>query len=152
MKPFRFTLQAVHTVRANEEKKALEAFAHAQADVQKLLGIQQRLQTEIESLLADRSETLKRPASADAIQRMQIGVKALNFQLHQCNADLQKAVAISEEKSRLLLAARQKREVVDKLHNKQLARHTAHEAKIEQKTIDDFSAMKASGRASVKWR
>jgi flagellar export protein FliJ len=152
MKPFRFTLKAVQTVRANTERKALEAFALAQAEVERIAARKRTIDGEIDVLLAARVDVLKRPASADDIQRMQQGVRALRFQQQQCAAEMQNAKTIVDLKSRALLDARQKREVVDKIHDKQRAKHHAHMAQIEQKTLDDFAVMQAAGRAALKWR
>jgi flagellar export protein FliJ len=152
MKRFKFPLQAVLTVRSNEERKALEAFSKAQAEVERIVSRKDAAQRQIDELFAKRQEVLTRPATAQDIHRMQNSVKALQLQLQQCNIELEKARIVLAQTSRALLDARQKREVVDKVFEKQLANYKTHAAQLEQKLIDDIATMKGFGGAGLRWR
>lgn len=152
MKPFRFPLQAVRTVRLDQESKALESFARAQAEVERIAARLRQIRSEIEDAHESHRATLRTAASSDDLQRLQLGLRALQDHLQESQAESQKAQAVREEKSRALLEARQQREVVDKLHDKQFAKHQVHAARIEQKALDDLATLKSIGNFALKWR
>ena len=152
MKPFRFTLQAVLTVRLHRETRALEAFAFAQAAFEKIAARFRQIQKEIEDALRCRRDALKSAASSEDVQQMQRGLRALQDTSQRCQVELEKAQSILEEKSRVLLEVRQEREVVEKVYQKQLARHRLQAARMEQKTLDDLTTLKSVGNFALKWR
>ena len=152
MRPFRFSLQAVLTVRLNRESKALEAFAKAQAAFEAIAANFRLIQKEIDETLGQRRDALKTAASSEAVQQMQQGLRALKEAAQRCQAELQKAQAILDEKSSVLLEARRDREVVDKVRQKQLARHQLKAARDEQKAHDELATLKSMGNLALKWR
>lgn len=152
MKPFRFPLQAVLTVRMDRETKALEAFALAQAEFERIATRFRQLQREIEDVFDRRRAALKTTANSEDVQQLQQGLKALQETSHRCQAELEKAQAILEKKSRTLLEARQEREIVEKVHQRQLARHQLHAARQEQRVLDDLATLKSIGDFALKWR
>lgn len=152
MRRFRFPLQAVLTIRENEEKKALEAFASAQSEVEKIAVRQRALRTAIDELFGCRREAFERTTSSEELQQMQNGLRSLQQNLQQCELELQKAQRVLAEKTRLLLEARQKREVVEKVYDKQLASYKLHAARAEQKVLDDLATMKPAGAIGLRWK
>ena len=152
MKTFRFPLQAVLTVRQNQENKALEAYAFAQAGFEKIAARFRRIHQEIEDLFDSRRAALKAIASSEDMQHMQQGMRALQETARLCQTELDKAQAMLEEKSRELLRARQGREVVEKVHQRQFARHQLQVARQEQRTVDDLATLKSIGEFALKWR
>lgn len=152
MKRFRFPLQAVLTIRENEEKKALEVFATAQAEVEKIAVRQRALRRAIDELFGCRREAFGRTTSSEEFQQMQNGLRSLQQNLKQCELDMYRAQAVLTEKTRLLLEARQKREVVEKVYDKQLAAYKLHAARTEQKVIDDLATMRPAGAIGLKWK
>jgi flagellar protein FliJ len=152
MKRFRFPLQAVMTVRAHAENKALEAFAQAQAEVQRILARQQAIQHEIDRNFGARTDLLTKSVPSGEIQRLQQGIRVLQDALRRCLAELQKAEAVQDEKKTVLLDARQKRQVIDKLYEKQLASHNAQALQAEQRALDDFATMRSDGNLALRWK
>ena len=152
MKSFRFPLQAVLTVRLNQENKAMEACAFAQAEFEKIAARFRRIQQEIDALFDCRRAALKATATSEDMQHMQQGLRALQETARLCQAELNKAQALLEEKSRELLHARQGREVVEKVHHRQFARHQIQAARLEQRTVDDLATLKSIGEFALKWR
>jgi len=140
------------TVRMNAESKALEAFAQAQSEVQKILARQRAIQQEIDGGFHSRSDLLRKSVNSDEIQQLQHGIRVLQEAMRRCQVELQKAEAILQEKKRALLEARQKREIIDKLYEKQLANHNAQVAQAEQKDLDDFATMRSIGNLALKWK
>jgi len=152
MKAFRFPLQAVLTLRMDRETKALEAFAQAQSEFEKIAARFRQIQEEIEDVFDRRRATLKTTASSEDMQQLQQGLKALQETSRHCQAELEKAKAILEEKSRILLEARQQREIVEKVHQRQSARHQLQTARQEQRMLDDLATLKSIGDFALKWR
>ena len=152
MKSFRFPLQAVLTVRMNQENKALQAYAFAQAEFEKITARFRRIHQEIEDVFDCRRAALKATASSEDMQHMQQGLRALQETARLCQVELNKAQAMLEEKSRELLHARQGREVVEKVHQRQFARHQFQAARQEQRTVDDLATLKSIGEFALKWR
>jgi flagellar export protein FliJ len=152
MKRFRFPLQAVMTIRVNAEAKALEAFAQAQTEVQKIQLRQQAIQREIAGGFGTRTEWLHKSVSSEEIQKLQQGIRMLQEAMRRCQAELQKAQAVLEAKKKILLETRQQREIIDKLYDKQLANHNAQIAQTEQRLLDDFATMRSMGNVALKWK
>ena len=152
MKHFRFTLQAVLTVRLNQESKAMEAFASAQTECQRIGARYQRIQDEIEQVFGMRRTVLRKAANSEDLQQMQQGLRALQETERRCHVELQKAQANRDEKSRALLEARQQREVVEKIQQKQRTSFDAQVARAEQKAVDEFATLKSIGSLALKWR
>jgi flagellar export protein FliJ len=152
MKPFRFPLQAVLTVRMDRETKALEAFALAQAEFEKIVARFRQIQKEIEDVFDCRRAALKATANSEDVQQMQQGLRALQETSQRCKTQLERAQAILDEKSKSLLAARQEREIVEKVHQRQLARHRLQAARQEQRVLDDLATLKSIGDFALKWR
>ncbi len=152
MKSFRFPLQAVLTVRLNQERKALEAFAWAQTEFEKVAARHRRIQSEIEEVFGVLRNVFQRAATSQELQQMQHGLRALQETERRCRVEVQKAQAALDVKSRALLEARQKREVLDKIHGKQLTGYRVHVARAEQKVADEFAILKSVGNMALKWR
>lgn len=152
MRPFQFPLQAVHTVRLHEENRALEAFALAQANFQNAAARHRGIQQEIDDVFGTRRQVMKKSARSDQVQQLQQGLRALQSALKKAEDAMQKARNVMDEKSRVLMAARQKREIVDKLFQKQHAAYQAEVARGEQKTMDELATMKSMGGLAKNWR
>jgi flagellar export protein FliJ len=152
MKPFRFSLQAVLTVRLNQESKAMELFVRAQTEHQKNLARQRAIREEMEEIFERRRDTLRKAAASEDIHEMQLGLRALQESMRLCQLDLQRSQANFDEKSRALLQARQKREAVDKLHEKQFAGYQTQVSREEQKLADDLATLKSVGSLALKWK
>jgi flagellar export protein FliJ len=152
LKPFRFSLQAVMTIRVNQEAKALEAFARAQAELELVLARRLRLHAELESGFAQQRKMFEGAVSAEELQRLQKGLRVLHESIARCETEVRKAQAVVEERTRALLEARQKREVMEKLYEKQLANHQAEVARLEQRMADEFAAMRPAADSVLKWK
>lgn len=152
MKPFRFPLQAVLTLRLNQENKALENFAKALAVFEKVARQVRNLESEIDGVLGKRRDVLQRAAPAREVQQLQQVLRGLQQNLRAHQAELEKAKAVLDEKAQSLAATRQKREVVEKLEEKQMANYEARFARAEQKDLDEFATLKAVGTLALKWK
>lgn len=138
MKPFRFTLRAVHTLRENQERTAEERYAQAlsarTAAVEELSGAQKVISTAREGW-AEHCRGAFVPAEA-------IGFGAYFARLEQhrreCEQKVTRAEADVELAMQWLIGARQARECVDKLCQKQKAAHDRALMVAERKLLDEM--------------
>ncbi|HEX4119654.1 MAG TPA: flagellar export protein FliJ [Verrucomicrobiae bacterium] len=140
MKAFRFTLEAVRTVRQRRENEALEKFAQAllarQVIVDLLESIDERLaesRGQIRKLLAEGC------GAAHATHAYE-SHSALEKRREECVVSLGQAERRVNTASQAMLAARQQREIVDVYCEKQKARHAKLESREEQKLLDEFAS------------
>ena len=143
MKAFRFTLEAVRTVRQLQENEALERYARALAARQmardSLEAIQERIMDDF---------ALMRCAARAA--------QAQNFH-HSLEMTRRNGVAVLEQAEcrvnaacQTMLAARQQREIVDVYCEKQRAAHLRLELREEQKLMDEFALRRVTAPHSAQ--
>lgn len=130
----------------------MEAFALAQTECRRIAVRYQRIQDEIEQVFGLRRTVFRKAASSENLQQMQQGLRALQETERRCLAELQEAQANRDEKSKVLLEARQKREVVEKIQQKQRASFDVQMVRAEQKAADEFATLKSIGSLASKWR
>lgn len=130
----------------------MEAFALAQTECQRIAVRYQRIQDEIEQVFGLRRTVFRKTASSENLQQMQQGLRALQETERRCQVELQKARANRDEKSKVLLEARQKREVVEKIQQKQRSSFDVQMVRAEQKAADEFATLKFTGSLALKWR
>ena len=150
MKAFRFTLEAVRTVRQRQENEALEEYSRALCAKQQMLellaGIDQRISRDFEfmrKLLADGCSAAE-AAQAQSYQR------ALQKKRDEAAAALSQAERKVNAASKAMLAARQQREIVDVFREKQIAAHQKLEAREEQKVLDEFAGRRVTALSAAK--
>ncbi|HEX3718722.1 MAG TPA: flagellar export protein FliJ [Verrucomicrobiae bacterium] len=143
MKAFRFTLEAVRTVRQRRENEALEKFAQAllarQVVLDLLESIDERIgqsRAQIRKLLTDGCGALEASQAYDC-------QSALEKRRDECVAALGQAERRVNAASQAMLAARQQREIVDIYCDKQKALYLRMEMREEQKILDEFSTRRA---------
>jgi flagellar export protein FliJ len=144
MKAFRFTLEAVRTLRQRRENEALEQYAQALGARQQVLDLLESIdekisqsRTAIRALLADgcdASEATHAYAAHGVLEkRRDECVTALGHAERRVNAA-----------SQVMLLARQQREIVDIFCEKQKARHQKLELREEQKLLDEFASRRVT--------
>ena len=143
MKPFRFTLEAVRTLRQRQEQLAMEQYAQLLAARQQILLRLDTIQMELQDCWRQLGRQLAQscPASQAAqahdyqrllAQRRDEAIEALGAAERRVHAALQ-----------VMLAARQQREIVDKSCDKQKAHHLRHQSRREQKLMDDLAGRRS---------
>jgi len=150
MKKFRFSLQAVLTLRQRQEQMALECFARAVAVRQhamERLNEAQRACREAWELSRVRSA-----AGAPAVHLAQLHDYCQNMEEFQKECEHVVAVAQAEvdRKWEKLVTAQQAREAVDKFLERQRERYDRELQREEQKMFDDISHQQTFAGASWK--
>jgi flagellar export protein FliJ len=150
MKAFRFTLEAVRTVRQRQENEALELYARALLARQQaqdlLVAIHQRIGEDF---------ALMRPLLAGGCTAAQ-ATQAQNYHLSleklrdEYEVSLGQADRRVKAASQAMLAARQQREIVDVYRKKQHAVHQRAELREEQKIMDEFAIRRVTALNSAQ--
>jgi len=149
MRAFRFTLNAVQVLRHRQEQQAMDIYVRA------LLGRQQaldRLENAREQIRRNQEEINRLLAAGCAASRL-AQVHQYERALEKQQADLVLALALAERRVQTafqsMLAARQRRKMVETFRAKQLARHQRTEWREEQKLLDDLASRR--GRPLLAW-
>jgi flagellar export protein FliJ len=149
MKAFRFTLEAVRTLRQRQEHEALEVY------IRTLLARQQALQA---------LEEIDQSIARDFVQMRQLlaggctAAQASHAQNYHGSLQKKRDAAVAAlgqaerrvgESIQAALAARQQREMVDVYREKQQAQHQRLEWREEQKIMDEFAMRRVTAFSSA---
>jgi flagellar export protein FliJ len=149
MKTFRFTLEAVRTLRQRQEQEALENYARALLARQQVLDLLTDMDQRITRDFAQMRKLLAgRCAAAQAAQAQNFHA-SLEKKRDDCVAALGKAERRVNAASRAMLAARQQREMVEVYRDKQHAAHQRLALREEQKILDEFAIRRVTALNSV---
>src|SRR5579864_7355777 len=123
MKAFRFSLEAVQTVRHRQEQQALEIYVQALQARQQVMDRLEIIQGQIRSNQHEISRLLARSCTAAAVTQVNQYARALE----KLQADQIIALALAERKVnntfQAMVLARQQRKMVENFRAKQLNRH-----------------------------
>jgi flagellar export protein FliJ len=149
MKAFRFTLEAVQTVRHRQEQQALENYVQSLLGRQQVLDKLDTIRDQIRRHQQEMNSLLTRSCTAAALAQVHQYARALE----KLQADQIVALALAERRVNAtfhaMIVARQQRKMVETFRAKQLARHQQAEGREEQKFLDDLSSRR--GRLLQSW-
>jgi len=154
MKPFRFTLEAVSTIRKRAERETLEAYAQSLLLRGRALERRQAIQRGLEAAWTRTRQESAKGCSASTISQLQGYTRLLEEECARCQAALQQAVRAVNQSLQRMLAARQQREVVDTFRRHQRARYDLEFGRETQKFLDELTSRKSQvlSLASKVWR
>ena len=138
MKQFQFSLNTVLGVRSNEEQLAAEGHATAQEALEAILMQRQLVEEAIQSNLAACQQAFDGQVKSGTIAHLQAALKELRAQLEAFIPELRRLQAEADAKWQELLQARQRREALEKLKDKQHSVHLKHAVYTEQQAIDEM--------------
>ena len=142
MKKFRFSLETVQNIRATQENRAREEYAQAVRLMEELQERRRQIQEAIgENLERGRKAFGERPHSG-VLASLQQTLRDLRISMEVLEPESQKLQTAVDEKWELLMKARQKREVMDKLEEKQRSAYEQAEAREEQLAVDELSTQR----------
>jgi flagellar export protein FliJ len=139
MKAFRFTLEAVRTIRQRQENEALEFYARALLARQHALDSLEAIHRLIGDDFARTRQLLALGCTAAQAAQAQNYHRSLERMREDAVAALEQAERRVKAASQAMLTARQQREIVDIYREKQQAVHQRAELREEQKTLDEFA-------------
>jgi flagellar export protein FliJ len=153
MKKFRFTLEAVRTLRQRQEQTALEQYAGALRARQKALDALRDTERECEAAWMLRRERTASGAPAAHVAQVQDYCTALESLKKQCAEAVVMAQRVMDHMLENLCRARRAREAVDQFYEWQRERYDREWQREEQKKMDDLAqrrAPQASSAAAIR--
>ena len=150
MKPFRFALEAVATVRKRAEGETLESYAQALLFRQHAWSQFEAAERELNAAWNQLRQELGTGCAAEKMTWLRRHAEALEEEHKQRLAALQQAERVMHQALQRMLAARHQREVVDKVRGHQRARHDRDAARETQKFLDELAAQRAT--PALAWR
>jgi flagellar export protein FliJ len=139
MKAFRFTLQAVRTLRQRQEQLAMEDYAAALRSQQQAEARLAETQQELASGQHQSRNLLADGAAAAQIVQLQVYCRFLEVRGRDREEALNQARTATRQVWQRLLEARRRREVVDKFYDRQREQYARAGQREEQKNLDDLS-------------
>jgi flagellar export protein FliJ len=149
MKAFRFTLEAVRTLRQRQEQEALEDYARALLARQQVLDLLTDMDQRIGRDFVQMRKLLAGRCTAAQAAQAQNFHASLEKKRDDCVTALGKAERRVNAASRAMLAARQQREMVEVYRDKQQAAHQRLALREEQKILDEFAIRRVTALNSV---
>jgi flagellar export protein FliJ len=136
MRNFRFSLEAVATIRRHEEQGALDRFAHASLLHRQALDRLAEVQRELDATL----EARRHPVETLAIHwaQHQAWQTALEVRAKKQSETVSTTLRALNEANRALMVARQRREAVEKVRVGRKVVHDAEMRRQEQKALDEL--------------
>lgn len=137
MKRFKFTLEAVATLRRHAEQLALERFA--QANLRHQQAIQELDQAQKEWERAASPTELKKHHTAGEWAQAQAWQVVLRQRIEAKNARVSETLRALEEANKLLTKSRQEREAVERVRKSRATQHEVELRRWEQKVLDELA-------------
>ncbi len=138
MKPFQFSLEAVLTLRQNQEQRTLELYAAAlsarrQASIERDIARHQleRVREDLRQQLLD--------GNAIQITQAHDYSRLLEVRLHLADQQLAAAEQSVAHRLQSMIVARQEREMIETLRDRQLLVHSAKARRLEERLQDELS-------------
>jgi flagellar protein FliJ len=150
MKRFRFSLQAVLTVRQRREQTALEHFSRAIAVRQLAIDRLNETKRRCEAAWALSRERTAEGAPAAHLAQLRDYCRDMEKFQKECELAVAAAQRVVDQKWEKLVAARQAREVVDKLLKRQRERYDRELQREEQKLLDDMASRRTPAATNPK--
>jgi flagellar export protein FliJ len=150
MKAFRFTLEAVRTIRQRQENEALEFYARALLSRQHALASLEAIHHRIAEDFARMRQLLAGGCTAAQAAQAQNYHRSLEKMREEAVGALEQAERRVNAASQAMLIARQQREIVDVYREKQQAVHQRAELREEQKTLDEFALRRVSAPGTAQ--
>ena len=150
MKSFKFSLEAVATTRRRVEQSALEQYAQALLARQQALARLDGLQHELDGAWLRLRQTLESGCSASAATRLRQESSFLEEERKVREAALTQAERGVSQMLHQMLAARQKREAVEKFRGKQRGAYDRDVQRDTQKFLDELATQRAT--PAQTWR
>jgi flagellar export protein FliJ len=144
MKAFRFTLEAVRTVRQRQEHETQEQYAQALLARRQALARLEQAQAELEEARQEWRGKLSAGVSAVHASQAHTHRSSIEKRCEECATLLGAAERRVNAAFQAMLTARRQREIVDKVFARQKARHAREMTRLEQKMLDELAGRRVS--------
>jgi flagellar export protein FliJ len=139
MKSFKYSLQAVRTLREQQEQAALQNYGRAlraaEQATEKLIAVKE----EQDAAWAELQNLFAEPSTVEELARVQAYSHAVELRRLECERHVEAAHRIVRECFQKLVAARQAAAVLNKHFENQKRQHQRQLRRHEQKILDDLA-------------
>lgn len=142
MKPFKFTLEAVRTLRTRQEKNALEQYGRAVQTREQAMSFLWKAREELEKIFRERRQA--EGAAAASLAQLEKWSAEMAAREKECLQNVQLASLRVETTWQALIAARQEREIVEKYLDRQRERYDRALDREEQKILDELAGRQSA--------
>ncbi|MGH8021631.1 MAG: flagellar export protein FliJ [Opitutaceae bacterium] len=149
MKPFRFRLEPVVTLRNWEEERARTAYGQALGNEQRVAAQMKEIEAHCEAELAACRAAVAQPISAVVRAQQWKHLTALDRQRADAAQKLASTRRIREQKMKLLIEAHRRVRVLEALRARQQHAHRAAALQHEERELGDIAAARHQTRASI---
>lgn len=144
MKAFRFTLEAVRTLRLRQEQEASDQYAKTLLARQQVIDKLRSLQGRLDEGWNELRHNLKQGCPASFAAQAHEYHRSLEKHRDECNVELGLAERRVNLALQTMLRAKQQREVVDKFYQKQKEAHLRELNRDEQKLLDELAGRRVT--------
>jgi flagellar export protein FliJ len=142
MKAFKFTLQALRTLREQQEQKALQDYGKALTAQERAVSRMDSARRELEESMAHFQVRVVEGGPAQSLSQLQDWNQALERQCQAC----EHAAKVARNQARLafarLLSARHATAVINKLYEEQQRRYRREQRRHQQKVLDELASQR----------
>ena len=139
MKSFRFSLQAVLTLRQRQERFALEAHAAALLARHQAMSRVKAVELELSAAWTELRRRQDAGCSASEMKQVSEFSQTLSRRRDEATAALASTERGVNVSLKNLLEARRQREIVDACHDKQKLAHQREQSRQENRLLDDLA-------------
>ena len=145
MKSFDFKLKTVLEVRVNEEVRASEVYSEAKSFLEEALSQYQAVEVAIESNLTACKQAFEGQVASGTLSHLQTALRELRRQLEDLEPVVVERQSLVDTRCKELLQARQRREALEKMRDRQQDEFEQDLVRSEQQAIDEMVLLREAG-------
>lgn len=145
MKSFDFKLKTVLEVRVNEEVRAGEVHSEAKSFLEEALSQYQAVEVAIESNLTACKQAFEGQVASGTLSHLQTALRELRRQLEDLEPVVAERQSLVDTRCKELLQARQRREALEKMRDRQQDEFEQDLVRSEQQAIDEMVLLREAG-------
>ena len=145
MKSFDFKLKTVLEVRVNEEVRASEVHSEAKSFLEEALSQYQAVEVAIESNLTACKQAFEGQVASGTLSHLQTALRELRRQLEDLEPVVTERQSLVDTRCKELLQARQRREALEKMRDRQQDEFEQGLVRSEQQAIDEMVLLREAG-------
>ena len=145
MKSFDFKLKTVLEVRVNEEVRASEVHSEAKSFLEEALSQYQAVEVAIESNLIACEQAFEGQVASGTLSHLQTALRELRQQLEDLEPMVAERQSLVDTSCKELLQARQRREALEKMRDRQQDEFEQDLVRSEQQAMDEMVLLREAG-------
>lgn len=145
MKSFDFKLKTVLEVRVNEEVRAGEVHSKAKSFLEEALSQYQAVEEAIESNLTACKQAFEGQVASGTLSHLQTALRELRQQLEDLEPMVVERQSLVDTSCKELLQARQRREALEKMRDRQQDEFEQDLVRSEQQAMDEMVLLREAG-------